>query len=74
MLKRILVANRGEIAMRIIRAARQLGMETVLVYSAEDADSKPVSFATEAVCIGEAAASKSYLCQESIIQTALSRG
>ncbi len=74
MLKRILVANRGEIAMRIIRAARQLGMETVLVYSAEDADTKPVSFATEAVCIGEAAASKSYLCQESIIQTALSRG
>ncbi len=74
MLNRILVANRGEIAMRIIRAARQLGMETVLVYSAEDADTKPVSFATEAVCVGGAAASKSYLCQESIIQTALSRG
>ena len=74
MLKRILVANRGEIAMRIIRAARQLGMETVLVHSSEDADTKPVAFATEAVCIGAAPASKSYLCQESIIQTALSRG
>lgn len=74
MLKRILVANRGEIAMRIIRAARQLGIETVLIYSEEDADTKPVSFATKAVCVGGAAASKSYLNQESIIQTAISYG
>ena len=72
MLKRILIANRGEIAMRIIRAARQLGIETVLVYSAEDANTKPVLFATKAVCVGSAAASKSYLNQESIIQTAIS--
>lgn len=72
MLKRILIANRGEIAMRIIRAARQLGIETVLVYSTEDAYTKPVSFATKAVCIGGPAASKSYLNQESIIQTAIS--
>ena len=72
MLKRILIANRGEIAMRIIRAARQLGIETVLVYSAEDANTKPVSFAAKAVCVGSAAASKSYLNQESIIQTAIS--
>lgn len=72
MLKRILIANRGEIAMRIIRAARQLGIETVLVYSAEDANTKSVLFATKAVCVGSAAASKSYLNQESIIQTAIS--
>lgn len=72
MLKRILVANRGEIAMRIIRAARQLGIETVLIYSTEDTNAKPISFATKAVCIGGAAASKSYLNQESIIQTATS--
>ncbi|MBO4355536.1 MAG: acetyl-CoA carboxylase biotin carboxylase subunit, partial [Clostridia bacterium] len=74
MIKRILVANRGEIAMRIIRAARQLGIETVLVHSSEDADSKPVSAATKAVCVGGPAATKSYLNQESIIQTALSFG
>ena len=74
MLKRILIANRGEIAMRIIRAARQLGIETVLIYSAEDADTKPLAYADKAVCIGSAAASKSYLNQESIIQTAVSFG
>ena len=74
MLKRILVANRGEIAMRIIRAARQLGIETVLVYSTEDACSKPVLFATNSVCIGSPAPSRSYLNQESIIQTAISYG
>ena len=74
MLKRILIANRGEIAMRIIKAARQLGIETVLIYSAEDADSKTLAYADKAVCIGSAAASKSYLNQESIIQTAVSFG
>lgn len=72
MLKRILIANRGEIAMRIIRAARQLGIETVLIYSTEDANTKPVRFASRSVCIGSAAASKSYLNQESIVQTAIS--
>ena len=72
MLKRILVANRGEIAMRIIKAARQLGIETVAIYSEEDAHTKPLLFATESVCIGSASASKSYLNQESILQTALS--
>ncbi len=74
MLKRILVANRGEIAMRIIRAARQLGIETVIVYSSEDRATKPIAFANKAVCIGGAAASKSYLRQESIIQVAISCG
>ena len=74
MLKRVLIANRGEIAMRIIRAARQLGIETVLVYSRADSDTKPVRFATKAICVGSAAASGSYLNQESIIQTALSMG
>ncbi len=72
MLRRILIANRGEIAMRIIRAARQLNIETVLIYSEEDANTKPVEFASKTVCVGSAAASKSYLNQESIIQAAIS--
>lgn len=58
--------------MRIIRAARELGIESVLIYSAEDKSSKPVSFADKAICVGSAAPSKSYLNQESIIQTAIS--
>ena len=58
--------------MRIIRAASQLNIETVLICSEEDADTKPVSFATKAVRIGASSASKSYLNQESIIQTAIS--
>lgn len=70
MFKRVMIANRGEIAMRLIRCCSELGIETVLAYSEEDADSLPVQIATESVCIGPAAASKSYLNQDSILAAA----
>ena len=74
MFKRILIANRGEIAMRIIRCCRMLDIETVLVYSTADKDSLPVQFANIAVCIGSAKASESYLLKDRIIETALAKG
>ncbi len=61
MFKKILIANRSEIALRIIRAAKELGIKTVLVYSKEDRDSIPVMLADETICIGEAVAKESYL-------------
>ena len=61
MLKRVLIANRGEIAVRIIRACRELEIETVAVYSAADRDALHVQLATRAVCIGPASGSDSYL-------------
>lgn len=71
MFKRVLIANRGEIALRIIRCLRQMEIESVLVYSTADADSLPVQMATYPVCIGPAKASESYLNQEKIIDIAL---
>ncbi|WP_428389237.1 acetyl-CoA carboxylase biotin carboxylase subunit [Mucisphaera sp.] len=70
MFSRILIANRGEIALRIIRAARELGVETVAVYSEVDRDSMHVKLADHSVCIGPAAAGESYLNIPRIIAAA----
>ncbi|MBK6689760.1 MAG: acetyl-CoA carboxylase biotin carboxylase subunit [Deltaproteobacteria bacterium] len=70
MFKKILVANRGEIALRVIRAARELDIATVAVYSTADAESLHVKFADEAVCIGPPAAKQSYLHIPAIISAA----
>lgn len=61
MFKKILIANRGEIALRIIRTAKEMGIKTVAVYSTADKDSLPVRFADEAVCIGPPSSKESYL-------------
>lgn len=74
MLEKILIANRGEIAVRIIRAARELGVKTVAVYSEADRDALHVKLADEAVCVGPAPSMKSYLVQENIIMAALNTG
>jgi acetyl-CoA carboxylase biotin carboxylase subunit len=70
MFKKILIANRGEIAMRIIRTCKEMGIKTVAVYSTADKDSLPVRFADEAVCIGPPASVKSYLSIPNIIAAA----
>jgi acetyl-CoA carboxylase, biotin carboxylase subunit len=70
MFKKILIANRGEIALRIMRACRELGVQTVAVHSEVDARALHVRFADEAVCIGPASATKSYLNIPSIISAA----
>ncbi|MEJ6681582.1 MAG: acetyl-CoA carboxylase biotin carboxylase subunit [Flavobacteriales bacterium] len=70
MFKKILIANRGEIALRVIRTAKEMGIETVAVYSTADKDSLHVRFADEAVCIGPALSSESYLRIPNIIAAA----
>ena len=70
MFKKILVANRGEIALRVIRTCKEMGIQTVAVYSTADAESLHVKFADEAVCIGPAASSESYLKIANIIAAA----
>lgn len=70
MFNKILIANRGEIALRIIRTCRELGIKTVAVYSTADAESLHVKFADEAVCIGPAAGKESYLKIPSILAAA----
>lgn len=70
MFKKILIANRGEIALRVIRACRELGVKSVAVYSEADADSLPTKLADESVCIGPAPAAKSYLSVPNIISAA----
>jgi acetyl-CoA carboxylase biotin carboxylase subunit len=70
MFKKILIANRGEIALRIIRACKEMGIRTVAAHSTADADSLPVRMADQAVCIGPAEASKSYLSVPALISAA----
>mgnify|MGYP001828031891 FL=1 len=74
MFKKVLIANRGAIACRIIRTLRRLGIDSVAVYSEADAHSMHVSQADEAVCIGPAAASESYLDSKRILEVALETG
>ena len=74
MFNKILIANRGEVALRIMRACKELGVKTVAVYSTEDADTYPVQYADEAVCIGPAQANKSYLIMANIIAAAKTTG
>jgi acetyl-CoA carboxylase biotin carboxylase subunit len=74
LIKRLLIANRGEIAVRIIRSCREAGIETVAVYSEADAESLHVKLADEAVCIGPPPSVKSYLVPENLIMAALRRG
>ena len=71
MFRKILIANRGEIAVRIIRACREMGIRTVAVYSEADEDAMHVRLADEAVCIGPAAPSASYLDMDRLLSTAL---
>jgi acetyl-CoA carboxylase, biotin carboxylase subunit len=70
-IKRILIANRGEIAVRIIRTCRELGIETVLAVSQADIDSLPARLAGRAICIGPALASESYLKAETMVHAAM---
>ncbi len=74
MFKKVLIANRGEVAVRIIRACREIGIPTVAVFSEADANSLHVSLATEAYCIGPNESSKSYLNIPAIISAALITG
>ena len=74
MLKRVLIANRGEIALRIQRACRELDIETVAVYSQPDAEALHVQLATQSVCIGPARAADSYLNQTALLTAALATG
>lgn len=73
-LKKILVANRGEIALRVMRTARKMGIQTVAVYSEADRKSPHVRFADEAVCVGPAPSAQSYLRQDKILEAALQTG
>ena len=74
MLKRVLIANRGEIALRVLRACREMGIETVAVYSQADAEALHVQLAGRAVCIGPAKAADSYLNQTALLTVAKSTG
>ena len=74
MIRKVLVANRGEIAVRIIRACREMGIETVAVYSEADKDALHAKLADEAICIGPAKLSESYLSMERIISATIVSG
>ncbi|MCF7924847.1 MAG: acetyl-CoA carboxylase biotin carboxylase subunit [Candidatus Izimaplasma sp.] len=74
MFQKILIANRGEIAVRIIRTCMYMGIETIAIYSEVDKDSLHVQLADEAICIGKAKSSESYLNMENIITAAINKG
>lgn len=74
MIQKVLIANRGEIAVRIIRACREMGIETVAVYSEADKDALHTQLADEAVCIGAAPSAESYLNMERIISATITSG
>ena len=74
MLKKLLIANRGEIAVRVIRTAKALGYRTVAVYSEADAKAMHVELADDAVCIGPAQVSASYLNSDAILEAARKTG
>jgi acetyl-CoA carboxylase, biotin carboxylase subunit len=72
--RKILIANRGEIALRVLRACRELGVEAVVAYSEADRESLPVQLADEAICIGPADARRSYLSAPAVISAAIVTG
>lgn len=74
MIGKVLIANRGEIAVRIIRACREMGIETVAVYSEADREALHTQLADEAICIGPAPSSESYLNMQNIISATLVSG
>ena len=74
MIKKLLIANRGEIAVRVIRACREMGIETVAVYSEADREALHVQLADEAYCIGPASSKESYLNFTNIISVATLTG
>ena len=74
MFRKVLIANRGEIALRVLRACRTLGVEAVVAYSEADRESLPVGLADEAICIGPAEAQRSYLSVPAVISAALVTG
>ena len=74
MFKKVLIANRGEVALRVMRACKELGVKPVAVYSTEDENTYPVQYADEKVCIGPAQATKSYLVMSNIIAAATITG
>jgi acetyl-CoA carboxylase biotin carboxylase subunit len=73
-IRRLLIANRGEIALRILRACRELGIETIAAYSEADGESLPVRLADRAVCIGKAPSAQSYLNIDALVGTAVAFG
>ena len=73
MFQKILIANRGEIALRIIRACRELGIRTVAIYSQADAEALHAQLADEAICIGPSAAAERYLDMERILSACIAK-